>query len=177
MESSKRITYLDIEVKKAIIQEIDSIWNMFEQGIAKRKREGSLQWQYGYPNRNTILADIEKDYGYVVTYKNEICGYFALIFDIEPAYEAIEGVWLNNNDYGVIHRLVTNQERKVKGLAESILLKIEKLVKKKNRYEIKVDTNFDNHAMLYLFDKLGYQYCGEVYFRGSARRAFQKSLV
>jgi hypothetical protein len=39
-----------------------------------------------------------------------------------------------------------------------------------------VDTNFDNLPMLNIFEKLGYTYCGEVYFRGSARRAYEKVL-
>ena len=46
----------------------------------------------------------------------------------------------------------------------------------KNVYSIKVDTNFDNLAMLHIFNKLEYQYCGQVYFRGSARRAYEKIL-
>jgi hypothetical protein len=30
--------------------------------------------------------------------------------------------------------------------------------------------------MLRVLEKLGYVYCGEVYFRGSARKAFEKKL-
>ena len=45
-----------------------------------------------------------------------------------------------------------------------------------NVYSIKVDTNFDNVPMLRILDKLGYVYCGEVFFRGSARKAFEKVL-
>ena len=40
----------------------------------------------------------------------------------------------------------------------------------------KLDTNFDNAPMLKILDKLGYTYCGEVFFRGSARKAFEKIL-
>ncbi|MNL81273.1 hypothetical protein D3C87_2083320 [compost metagenome] len=43
-------------------------------------------------------------------------------------------------------------------------------------YSVKADTNFDNPGMLNIFAKMGYQYCGEVYFRGSARKAFEKVL-
>ena len=43
-------------------------------------------------------------------------------------------------------------------------------------YSIKVDTNFDNKPMLHIFNKLGYTYCGKVYFRGQERRAFEKVL-
>lgn len=40
----------------------------------------------------------------------------------------------------------------------------------------KVDTNFDNAAMLHLLKKLGYTYCGEVYLAGGERKAFEKLL-
>ncbi len=40
-----------------------------------------------------------------------------------------------------------------------------------------MDTNFDNTPMLRILEKLGYTYCGEVYFRGSARRAYEKVLA
>ncbi|WP_409450858.1 hypothetical protein [Epilithonimonas sp.] len=40
----------------------------------------------------------------------------------------------------------------------------------------KVDTNFDNAAMLQILKKLGYTYCGEVYLAGSERKAFEKLL-
>ncbi|MFT4092143.1 MAG: hypothetical protein QM640_00795 [Niabella sp.] len=39
-----------------------------------------------------------------------------------------------------------------------------------------VDTNFDNAPMLHILNKLGYIYCGEVFFRGAARKAFEKVL-
>ncbi len=40
----------------------------------------------------------------------------------------------------------------------------------------KVDTNFDNAAMLHILKKLGYTYCGEVYLAGGERKAFEKLL-
>ena len=41
---------------------------------------------------------------------------------------------------------------------------------------LRADTNFDNAPMLHLFEKLGYKYCGEVTFRGTPRKAFEKKL-
>lgn len=39
-----------------------------------------------------------------------------------------------------------------------------------------VDTNFNNKPMLRILEKLGYTYCGDVYFWGSARRAYENVL-
>ena len=53
---------------------------------------------------------------------------------------------------------------------------IRDLAKGNNIFSIKVDTNFDNIPMLKILEKLGYTYCGEVTFRGSFRKAFEKTL-
>ena len=63
-----------------------------------------------------------------------------------------------------------------KGFATEIFRRIEEFSRKNGILSIKVDTNFDNAAMLRILEKLGYKYCGEVYFRGSARKAFEKVL-
>ncbi|MFJ1442200.1 hypothetical protein ACILFQ_09880 [Capnocytophaga canimorsus] len=42
---------------------------------------------------------------------------------------------------------------------------------------IKIDTNFDNYAMLKVLEKAKYTYCGTVYFRGTPRMAFEKLLM
>ncbi len=53
---------------------------------------------------------------------------------------------------------------------------IENITISKNIHSIKVDMNFDNIGILRIFNKLGYHYCGEVYFDGSPRKAFQKLI-
>lgn len=64
-----------------------------------------------------------------------------------------------------------------KGLAKKIMLYAEEVALANNIFSIKVDTNFDNIPMLKIFEKLGYIYCGEVEFRGSKRKAFEKVLA
>ena len=109
--------------------------------------------------------------------ENEIIGYAAIIDELEPAYEIIEGQWLSNQKYMVVHRVAVSNKYIGKGIATIIFQEIEKIVISRKIHSIKVDTNFDNIPMLKILDKLGYTYCGEVYFRGSARKAFQKLLI
>ena len=54
---------------------------------------------------------------------------------------------------------------------------IEDFALKNNIFSVKADTNYDNSAMLTIFEKTGYTFCGEVYFRGSPRKAYQKVLT
>ena len=64
----------------------------------------------------------------------------------------------------------------IKGVGTTFLQLLERETILNGYNSLKVDTNFDNTAMLLVFEKLGYKYCGEVYFRGSARRAYEKQL-
>ncbi len=163
--------------KKATNADAEKVWQILQEAIATRKADGSNQWQDGYPNPETITNDIELSNGYVLMENQLIIAYAAVIFDIEPAYENIEGKWLSNGPYVVVHRVAVTTEAKGRGIATIIMKKIEDLALSKNVGSIKVDTNFDNVQMLKILDKLGYTYCGQVYFRGSPRRAFEKLLM
>ena len=155
-----------------------AIWEILQQGIAKRKQEGSTQWQDGYPNLEVIKKDITANEGYVATDVNgQIVAYLVISPRNEPAYDALQTGWLTNNQpYVVVHRLAVCQNPKIKGLAVWLMQQAESIAAQMGITSIKVDTNFDNAPMLAIFKKLGYSYAGEVYFRGSARQAFQKLL-
>jgi RimJ/RimL family protein N-acetyltransferase len=77
----------------------------------------------------------------------------------------------------VFHRVAIAQEFLGKGIAKILMQEIENFAKTHSIKSIKADTNFDNQAMIAIFEKLHYVYCGEVYFRGSARRAYEKILT
>ena len=160
----------------ATLTDLPAIWDILQQAIARRKADGSNQWQDGYPNPEVVQNDIEKEVGFVLTLENEIAGYFVVLINDEPEYAKIEGKWLTNDDFVVFHRVAISEDNLGKGLAKSIFRFIEDYALNNDIFSVKADTNFDNHAMLSLFEKSGYVYCGEVYFRGSPRRAYEKML-
>ena len=157
-------------------QDKASIWVILQQAIERRRLDGSKQWQDGYPNADTIQNDIEKQVGYVLLLNDEVIAYAAVLINDEPAYEAIEGKWLTNGDFVVVHRVAVSESAVGKGVAQRIFKNIEEVALVKNIRSIKVDTNFDNLAMLRILEKLDYVYCGEVFFRGTSRKAFEKVL-
>jgi len=165
------------EFRKALITEQAPIWDILQQAIARRKEDGSRQWQDGYPNPDVVRKDIETGIGFVMTEGDTIVGYAAVLINDEPAYAGIEGKWLTNEDFVVVHRVAISQDHLGNGLSGKMLTFIEDYAVSNGVYSIKADTNFDNMAMMKIFEKQGYVYCGEVYFRGSARRAYEKVLT
>lgn len=152
------------------------IWEILQEAIQKRKEEGSSQWQDGYPNPDVIASDITKGIGFVLIVEDQIAGYTAIDVNNEPAYDELEGTWLTNGDFVVFHRAAISKNFVGRGLANVLFQCIESYALKNHILSVKADTNFDNQPMLYLFNKLGYTYCGEVYFRGSPRKAYEKIL-
>ncbi len=163
-------------LRKANPDDAPIIWDILSAAIQLRKEQGSAQWQDGYPNLQTVENDIAQEQGYVYDSGDELLGYVAIILNTEPAYDEIEGQWHGDGDFYVVHRLAVARETAGTGVATSILKEVEHLALKNKIFSIRADTNYDNAAMLKILNNLNYVYCGEVYFRGSARKAFEKLL-
>lgn len=158
----------------ATAEDKNIIWEVLQGAIQRRKEDGSNQWQDGYPNLEQIQIDLDNHAGYVLTDNGVVVAYVALYLNDEPEYDNIEGEWLSNGDFVCFHRLAVAENQVGKGLAKIMFDCIEQFTKKKGFPSIKADTNFDNEPMKYLFVKTGYKYCGQVYFRGSPRKAYEK---
>ena len=162
--------------RKAELSDVSAIWEILQQAIQRRKQDGSRQWQDGYPNKNVVQQDIEKGVGYILTVDDQIAGYAAILINDEPAYAELNGTWLTNDDFVVVHRLAVSDQNLGQGIAQKMFRYTEELALENNIFSVKVDTNFDNAPMLRIFEKMGYQYCGEVTLWGGVRRAFEKTL-
>lgn len=165
-----------MNLRKATLSEIPAIWEILQQAIEQRKQDGSEQWQNGYPNEQTVYDDISNGYGYVLIDNKVVIAYAAIIFGVEPAYNDIIGKWLTDGDYVVVHRVATSNAVKGKGVATQLFTMIEDLCIEEKVYSIKVDTNFDNVPIMRILDKLSYIYCGEIFYSGAPRRAYEKVI-
>ena len=100
------------KVRKTDEKDIPSVMNIIDEAKAYFKENGIPQWQDGYPNADTILDDIRKGYSYVLEENNQIIGIAAIITTADPDYGFIEGKWLNDEPYIVIHRIALKPEKK-----------------------------------------------------------------
>lgn len=167
---------MNLTFRQATTDDIPKIWEILLGAIQRRKQDGSRQWQDGYPNPEVVAADIDKKAGYVLTDNDNIVGYCAIFINDEPVYATINGAWLTDGDFVAYHRVAISEDYLGKGLAGILLKHIEDFALANDITSVRADTNFDNPAMLRLFKKLGYHYCGEVIFRGGTRKAFEKVL-
>lgn len=168
---------LETKLRKAEIEDRHEIWAIIQQSIERRKQDGSTQWQNGYPNMGTVESDIAKGFGYVMTVDGEIAVYAALILNDEPAYSTIEGAWLSDGEFVVVHRVAVDGKFAGQGMVKKLFDHIEDFTKSHGIQSVKVDTNYDNIAMLKILESKGYSYCGEVLLADGMRKAYEKIII
>jgi len=161
-------------IEKAKPEHLNSIMQVIDNARNIMRTNGNhTQWINGYPSPEVILKDINQNIGYICLNGTDIVGYFSFLKGDhpEPTYNFINnGKWLNNEPYGVIHRLASNGT--IKGVAK---LCFDYCFTQINN--IRVDTNNNNLPMQNFFKKYGFTYCGVIYVAdGSPRDAFQMEL-
>jgi GNAT superfamily N-acetyltransferase len=158
----------------ATFDDLPRICLIIRQAQERMRLRGTDQWQNGYPSADHIRTDIERGEGYVLD-NGQVIAYGAVVFSGEPAYEAINGAWLNEAPCVVLHRLAVADKAIGQGIATLFMQHIISLASERSLRNFRIDTNFDNAPMLRILDRLGFVRCGTIfYIDGGERIAFQK---
>ncbi len=159
---------MSLIVRHTAIRDLASVMALYDEARGRMRNSGNTaQWINGYPSKELITFDIANGNSYVVESDGFIAGVFTFIVGIEPTYKRIEGSWLNENQYGTIHRIAANAA--YKGIADAALAFC-----RRKGVDIRIDTHADNKPMLGWISKRGFTFCGIIHLEdGSPRKAFQ----
>jgi hypothetical protein len=159
-----------MEIKKSKPEDINQIMDCIDTARQLMRESGNqIQWTNGYPSRELLLESIGNGFNFLIFENSEVVATFDFIIGDDPNYSFIEnGAWLNDEKYGVIHRLASNG--KAKGVAKFCFEWCF------NQFpNIRIDTHETNIPMQKVLEKLGYEKCGIIYVAdGTPRLAFQK---
>ncbi len=159
-------------VRKATLNDFNKISDIYAVARAYMRANGNMkQWSDGYPYESTINADITDENLYVYEEADEILGVFALLNGPDKTYTVIYGgEWINNNEYGVIHRIAVCANRG--GVASKCIEFCQKRYK-----NLRIDTHKDNVPMRSFLKKHRFIECGIIHLEnGEERIAFQKVI-
>ena len=169
--STDKLAYnvIMLQIRKSRKEDLDKLAEIFAIARKAMKDSGNPnQWKDDRPAMSTVERDIENGNSYVVTENDEIVGTFAYIVGVDPTYIEIDGQWLNDDEYGTIHRIASSG--KAKGVLKSVL----DFASSKG-IDIRIDTHEDNKIMRHLLEKYGFKYCGIIITDDNTPRlAFQK---
>lgn len=166
-----------IAFRKATTADLEEAWTLLDTARNLMLTNGRKQWTKDYPSRELIENDIAGGDAYILTVDGEVAAYAKLAVNGEPEYAHLEGSWLSEQDYVVIHRLAVSPRHRGHGLSKRLFHEAEKWAALQGAHSIKVDTNYDNVEMLNILPHLGYTYCGQIHYGAKGdRKAFEKLI-
>ena len=163
-------------IRPATSADIPALRPVFEAAKGIMRADGNPdQWSApGFPDDSLLLRDIARGGGFVIESvipseaKESIVAYFALLPSPEPTYDYIDGAWLTDEPYGVIHRMASYPD--AHGIFSAV---IDYAL---TRYgHLRIDTHRDNRIMQHLIKKHGFTYCGIIWLEdGTERLAYER---
>ena len=159
-------------IRKATLEDMPVLLEIYDRARKFMASTGNVnQWTNGYPSQEILAEDIAKNEMYVLEDEDGIQASFVFYWGIAPCYNKIyDGQWLNDEPYGVIHRIATRGLKK--HMADIIL---EYCSSKINN--IRMDTHIDNKPMQNFMLKHGFKHVGTIYLKnGQSRLAFHCNL-
>lgn len=141
-----------MEIRKASVQDLGQIMQGYDKARKFMRENGNAeQWGEDYPSAELIEHDIDKMY--LCMSEGRIACVFYYAAEEDEDYKEINGKWLNEEPYGVVHRVASTGI--VRGAASFCLDWAYA-----QTLNLRMDTYSDNIPMQKLLEKCGFQYCG-----------------
>ena len=156
-------------IEKATLSQLPKIMSVYANARQFMAQNGNPdQWGTAYPSEVMIRQDILNGKCYVNSCGDRIRAVFYFAVEADPTYSYIEGAWLNDEPYGVIHRIAVGESGK--GVAAECFAVVSERCK-----NIRIDTHEKNIPMQRCLAKNGFTRCGIIYLlNGDERIAYQK---
>lgn len=161
-----------MEIRKATMDDLDEIMDIYAGARVFMVQTGNPnQWAVrNWPPRELIAGDIAAGKSHVCLDSFGIAAVFFYDYgrDIDPTYRVIEGAWVSDSPYGVVHRIAARPGR---GAGKFCI---------RWAYHrcghLRIDTHEDNKVMQKVLTELGFSYRGIIHIEeGNApRMAYEK---
>ena len=158
-------------IKKATMSQLASILAVYEKARIFMAQNGNPdQWGTAYPPEAMIRQDIANGKCYVNLNGDKIRAVFYFAVEPDPTYGYIDGAWLNDESYGVIHRIAVGESGR--GIAAECFA-----FAAQHCDNLRIDTHEKNIPMQRCLAKHGFTRCGIIYLEnGDPRIAYQKVI-
>ena len=158
-------------IRKAEMKDLEDVWRIYVDARQFMGDNGNPdQWGDMHPRRELIVEDIQAGLSYVCVSDGVIVAVFYFNIEVEPTYGKIDGQWLSEGPYGVVHRIARAGGVGAHGAGAFCLDWCFEQC-----FDLRIDTHRDNASMRGLLNRLGFVYCGIIWIEnGDERLAFQK---
>lgn len=152
-------------IRKSNVNDLKSTLDLFIKVTDLMLENGIDQWNYDYPNEESIRNDIASGNHFVLTENGVVVGTILVDENQDKQYESIHWNTRNRNVL-VIHRLGVLPKAQGQGLAKKLCQFAEEYARDNDYKVIRLDAYAGNPISNGLYSKLGYQRAnGYCYFR------------
>lgn len=155
-------------IRKSNIRDLESTLDLFIKVTDLMLEHNVDQWNYDYPNEESIRQDIASGNHYIMAENDIIIGTIVLDSNQDEQYKSVH--WnTRNKDVLVIHRLGVLPQSQGQGIATRLCQFAEEYGRENGYKTIRLDAYAGNKISNGLYEKVGYQRAnGYCYFRKKA---------
>ena len=151
-----------IYLRPATQRNLPSIMTIIHEAQALLKKDGSPQWQDGYPTEEVFQTDIQRNECFVLMVNDQVAGVATLAHDPQPNYQNLsDGHWnVIDQPYATIHRLALSSEFRGMHLSNYLMSNLISIGIEQGIHNFRIDTHAMNERMQGLIKSAGFHYCG-----------------
>ncbi len=170
-----RILMAEIYLRRAQAQDLAAIMKIIDDAKNLLKKNGSPQWQNGYPNRETFAQDIATQTNWVLINGNKVAATATLQLTPEPTYRNItQGQWQQPDEpyatihrvgqwqqpdepYATIHRVAISSNYRGQGLSKLLFSNLLTVGQMQGIKNFRIDTHRNNKAMQHIVENFNFK--------------------
>lgn len=165
---------MNLEVLK--VNNLDKVNLIIEDAILFLAKQNIDQWQNNYPNKNTIMDDINNKTAFIlVNEEKDVLAYASISLVKEDLYENIK-TWTCDQDYAILHRTAVNVDYRNIGVFKNLIKEVSKYLININIKCIRIDTHPDNKIMIKSLMSCGFTEVGSMLYDQGLRLAYELCL-
>lgn len=149
----------EIYLRRAQLQDLTVIMKIIDDAKELLKKNGSPQWQNGYPDQETFTQDIVMQTNWILINDNKVVATATLQLTPEPTYRNItQGQWQQPDEpYATIHRVAISSNYRGQGLSKLLFSNLLTVGQMQGIKNFRVDTHRSNKAMQHIAEYFNFK--------------------
>ncbi|WP_225433497.1 GNAT family N-acetyltransferase [Limosilactobacillus reuteri] len=149
----------EIYLRRAQLQDLTAIMKIIDDAKELLKKNGSPQWQNGYPDQENFTQDIVMQTNWILINDNKVVATATLQLTPEPTYRNItQGQWQQPDEpYATIHRVAISSNYRGQGLSKLLFSNLLTVGQMQGIKNFRVDTHRSNKAMQHIAENFNFK--------------------
>lgn len=163
-------------IRQGTQDEVEIFMTIIERSTKDLDDKGIMQWDSIYPDKLTVIGDIESKALYCYEEEKNIKGIITLSEEQDPEYATLN--WrFNPKKILVVHRICIDPDYQGKGIGKALMKYAEDYGREKGYEALRLDAFIQNPISCGLYEKIGYQKVGIITLRKGQFYCYEKRIM